>query len=793
MKQTNFLTKLFLLCALIVGSTSVWADEETIISWSRSGSTDTYTEGYTFEKSEKGEAKSGYYQDSGTAGSSVISLSLYHKTNKLFTNTLKSVTFKATLGAGSTKDPLGNNVKACFVDKDGKDIDGSSVDVTSKITNKDGSEFTVSMSTEKAANAYGVKIFHTKEDKWNVRYYGFSLNYEEEEVGTKHTLSSAVNPDGVGSVTLGATEVGEGKSTTIVAEATNPAYQFKNWTKTSGTIADENAASTTFTMGTGEATVTANFEEKPTHAINITSTADGTITVKYGDDEIASGDKIYEGATLTISAEAGENREFTSWSVTGATPASTTENPTTLTVGTDDITIAATFNTITTHKISWSVNDVIVKSENIKEGDAITFAAPESGIPEGYVYKGWVVEDDKINTPTDDDPKAKYVTSGTSTVDITYYCVMAKETGAPATLTKQSKGASFAANDKIVVVAVVNETTSYGMYQETQSNSYVKYFEFKEDVNDISSDSKKWWTLNTSNSKWKIGDGTNGYLYNSGSNNLSVPAGTTSATEWNIVDNEDGTFKIDKGGSGSRYVSCRTDLIEKTNHFRMAGGTPAGVYNFVIYKYVEGSASYSNYCTTVPTTETVTKLAGRTYGTYVTKNALDFTDADVEAYIAKGITGEGDAATLEIEKVTTVKAGTPIIVKSDDKSVTSANVKIITDAEAANNGDNKLVAGDGTDVTTDVAYTYYYIASDKFHKATTGSLVVGKAYLKLETASAKAFTIAIGGDGETTGINTLDSRLSTLDKAQSMYNLAGQKVSNSYKGIVIINGKKVIK
>lgn len=776
MKQTNFLTKLFLLCALIVGSTSVWADEETIISWSRSESTDTYTEGYTFEKSEKGKAESGYYQDSGTAGRSVISLSLYHKTNKLFTNTLKSVTFKATLGAGSTKDPLGNNVKACFVDKDGKDIDGSSVDVTSKITNKDGSEFTVSMSTEKAANAYGVKIFHTKEDKWNVRYYGFSLNYEEEEVGTKHTLSSAVNPDGVGSVTLGATEVGEGKNTTIVAEATNPAYQFKNWTATSGTIADANAASTTFTMGTEDATVTANFEEKPTHAINITSTADGAITVKNGDDEIASGDKIYEGATLTISAEAGKNREFASWSVTGATPASTTENPTTLTVGTDDITIAATFNTITTHQISWSVNDVIVKSENIKEGDAITFAAPESGIPEGYVYKGWVEEGDKINTPTDDDPKAKYVTSGTSTVDITYYCVMAKETGTEgsATLT--------AANWSSSITTYENHT-----YTDDQGNNWSGNTQQPKDnnVSRIGLRSTSGSYLESPTFPGNITE-IKVMTYNGSSSDRTL--NLNSAKDKNNGDL--GTIPAPKN---TKLTAEQTATLTGTSFkkFYMIPKADAIGFSYITVKY--GSVTTSNYCTTVPTIEKVTKLADRTYGTYVTKNALDFTGADVEAYIAKGITGEGDAATLEIEKVTTVKAGTPIIVKSDDKSVTSANVKIITDAEAANNGDNKLVAGDGTDVTTDVAYTYYYIASDKFHKATTGSLVVGKAYLKLETASAKAFTIAIGGDGETTGINTLDSRLSTLDKAQSMYNLAGQKVSNSYKGIVIINGKKVIK
>ena len=70
MKKLLQLKTMLLLCALIVGSGSVWADP--IISWSRSGSTNTYTTGYTF--SATATAKTGYYQDNtGTTG-----LKLYH-------------------------------------------------------------------------------------------------------------------------------------------------------------------------------------------------------------------------------------------------------------------------------------------------------------------------------------------------------------------------------------------------------------------------------------------------------------------------------------------------------------------------------------------------------------------------------------------------------------------------------------------------------------------------------------------------------------------------------------------
>ena len=184
MRKTTLLKSLLLLCALIVGS-SAWADPIELISWSRSGTTDKYSSGFTFAPSAKASAKEGFYQDSGTKNSTIVSIALYHPTNKLFESTPESVTFTAKLGGGSVKDPLDYNVFACYVDKDGNDIEGTEVTLTTKITDKNGSDFPVSMSTAKATEAYGVKIYHMKEDSWNVRYYGFSLSYVDPSAAPK--------------------------------------------------------------------------------------------------------------------------------------------------------------------------------------------------------------------------------------------------------------------------------------------------------------------------------------------------------------------------------------------------------------------------------------------------------------------------------------------------------------------------------------------------------------------------------------------------------------------------------
>ena len=62
-----------------------------------------------------------------------------------------------------------------------------------------------------------------------------------------------------------------------------------------------------------------------------------------------------------------------------------------------------------------------------------------------------------------------------------------------------------------------------------------------------------------------------------------------------------------------------------------------------------------------------------------------------------------------------------------------------------------------------------------------------KAYLSLgSVAGAKAFTFQF--EDEITGIN--DPQLPTLN-SQPTYNLNGVRVNNNYKGIVIVNGKKI--
>lgn len=135
----------------------------------------------------------------------------------------------------------------------------------------------------------------------------------KELSGTKHTLSSAVSPSATGSVTLGSSSIIEGKTTTISADP-EEGYYFVNWTVTGtgASVTNENAASTTFTMGTSDATVTANFAE-----INFWA-----VTYDYNDG-VTDDEEVHvlkaEAASYNLkAAPSREDYSFTGWKI-GAT------------------------------------------------------------------------------------------------------------------------------------------------------------------------------------------------------------------------------------------------------------------------------------------------------------------------------------------------------------------------------------------------------------------------------------------------------------------------------------------
>ena len=337
----------------------------------------------------------------------------------------------------------------------------------------------------------------------------------------------------------------------------------------------------------------------------------------------------------------------------------------------------------------------------------------------------------------------------------------------------------------------------------------------------------------------KLGDQT--YQINSG---IKLPGGYTSNIATKASEITKDAIAFDAGCAGTLYVyaegtEANRGIVvyfngEKKQEFTSAAkgeqftasvnNEQAGTYYITTVKAAQIYAVKF-----VPTNET----ASTKKITLPEQGVMTFSDvhawtvpAGLNAYIAGGQKTQKDGTiTLSLTQVETIPACTGVILEGkggESYELTS------TDCGTAmkEDGSKSLVdlnyalrpvisdyslekteltfAGDATDKKS----FHNYILGVKDGKAVfapteAGTLAAGKAYyrirrdqdklakaIKENPAAAKVIFFSIGGNGETTGINGIENEAKKNDGI--MFNLAGQKVQKSYKGMVIMNGKKFI-
>ena len=174
------------------------------------------------------------------------------------------------------------------------------------------------------------------------------------------------------------------------------------------------------------------------------------------------------------------------------------------------------------------------------------------------------------------------------------------------------------------------------------------------------------------------------------------------------------------------------------------------------------------------------------FATHASKFAVDYSNRTdgLEAYAVKYANG-----TLTYNKIDgVVPANTAVLLKGEAKEY------ILAAAGGTGNAVNTdLKPSDGNKLGGNNIYClankttngvgFYRVSSDV-------TIPANKAYLEINTPnSAKYYSIGIGGN--TTGIQAIQQNGVKADGI--MYSLSGQKVGANYKGIVICNGKKMIK
>ncbi len=143
--------------------------------------------------------------------------------------------------------------------------------------------------------------------------------YEDGAPIPTHTLSSAVDPAGKGTVTLGTSTVEEGATTTATYSAIDAAYEFDEWqiSGTDASIDDASANPVTVTMGTSDATITLKLKLATTkYAITKGTHANGDFTISPAEQE--------ENGTVTLVATPNTDYMLSGWEVVKTSDASAT-------------------------------------------------------------------------------------------------------------------------------------------------------------------------------------------------------------------------------------------------------------------------------------------------------------------------------------------------------------------------------------------------------------------------------------------------------------------------------------
>ena len=250
------------------------------------------------------------------------------------------------------------------------------------------------------------------------------LTFNTSPTGGTFTVTGAN-----GSVISGSA-VGEGVVLNLVATASPYGYKFKQWTVTGtgASVANDNAASTTFTMGTAEATIVAVFEEVSHFALTITQPASGgSFTVKdYQNTPVANGADISAGALLYLEATPASGFAFSGWTFTGegASVANKDALETTFTMGTEASSITASFAPVHTLTVASPANGLIrvmdALGHTVNDGASIGVGAilnikamPHSG----YAFKNWTVSGEGASVLNQDVPITSF-TMGTAEATI---------------------------------------------------------------------------------------------------------------------------------------------------------------------------------------------------------------------------------------------------------------------------------------------------------------------------------------------------------------------------------------
>ena len=485
-----------------------------------------------------------------------------------------------------------------------------------------------------------------------------------------------------------------------------------------------------------------------------------------------------------------------------------TFNPETLTLGTTEVNVTATYGEKTASKtvavtvaevqkynVTWNVNGNDYTEGNptteVVEGEKVEVlpAAPASIV--GLVFMGWTNE---AVTSQEAAPAVLFTSAADApavTADVTYYAVFAAQAGAGWTrvtaLGDITEGSYVIKNaDFVLPSSNTGSGEAPGKVLAPSITGNVITGEVDE--------SMVWQFVSTGTSnQFYVKNAAGDYLYANKSND-GVRVHRTS-DKWTFEENGEGYFSM-KDANSNRYCAAGSfkgakdwRSYELKTHENYENGGKLELYR--------NDISYSNYTTTVETNSlTLRAFDGKNYfATFSSDKAVKFVDATVYAV---GV--NDDRLILTEVESKQVPANTGVLLKS---AGTEATYSVIGSAPAIENNllcasveEGQTTAADGTTE----GYSFFKLSYNQageneklgfYWAKENGAPFVSKAglaYLAVKTADVAAVKGFSLFDMET-GISKVSGSAAGNGV---IYDLQGRRVERAVRGLYIVNGRKVM-
>lgn len=276
------------------------------------------------------------------------------------------------------------------------------------------------------------------------------------------------------------------------------------------------------------------------------------------------------------------------------------------------------------------------------------------------------------------------------------------------------------------------------------------------------------------------------FIPNSGStsySNLKLNSGQPGTYVNNIWTGSSNSVTFTNKNDQSRILSIKVTFKETASETY----TPATLTGFAQSGNDYYATFSSDQVTFFPNDVTV-------YGVVAENNQLTMTSGEEDLFTSGTVTIDDKEV-----KGYYVPANTGVLINAIDASVTYYTVTNKT-VNAIEEGFNMLYPA--TKAMSELTNCYFYkLAYDDYNAKTglgfywgadNGAAFTAKtngAYLAVPKSSTSAKS-GFRFDGTTTGVNTINAKTTTNDV---IYNIQGQRVGANYKGLVIVNGKKMMR